>query len=643
MNFRYLFLVLGLAAGSNTVVLATNSGVRNAVADSDSLQLLDDVVVTGTRTATTARNLPVTVSIVGQQTLSEHQRINVLPTLTEQVPGLFVTQRAMMGYGVSNGAAGGINLRGIAAGSGQLLVLIDGHPQYNGIYGHSIADAYQTMMTERVEVLRGPASVLYGSNAMGGVINIVTRGMKQDGVRTHLHLGAGSYGTVQGELSNQVRQGKFSSTVAVQYGRSDNHRPRMGFEQYGGYAKVGYELAEHWSAFADVDLTHFNASYPGTTDAPMLEADQWITRGAANAGIENHYDNTSGRISVYHNWGRHKINDGYAEGKQPQTRFFRSEDALTGVSLYQSASLWQGGNVTVGVDYQHIQGNAYYTSRETGEVLETQNKQSAEKEMDEVAGYVDLRQDLTSWLTLDAGIRFDHHSVVGSEWVPQAGVVVRPIEAGEVRLMASKGFRCPTMREMYLYPPSNEELEPERIWNYELAWKHRLPAMGLSYGVNLFMLEGDNMIQTATVKTSDGGSKKQNINTGEISNRGIEIEASWMLNEHWTLHTNHSWLHMKNHVLGAPEYKGYLGGQYRNGKWTASAGLQQICGLFTAVGTDDDPAETFTLLNATVNYQLLPKAQLWLKGDNLLAQQYEINAGYPMPRATFMAGINIAF
>lgn len=66
-------------------------------------------------------------------------------------------------------------------------------------------------MTERVEVLRGPASLLYGSNAMGGVVNIVTRGMQADGVRTQVTAGAGSYGTVQAEASNRLRQGRWHS------------------------------------------------------------------------------------------------------------------------------------------------------------------------------------------------------------------------------------------------------------------------------------------------------------------------------------------------------------------------------------------------------------------------------------------------
>ncbi len=596
----------------------------------DSLSL-EGVVVTGTRNATDIRHLPMTVTVIEREKLTEQHQTSVLPTVMQQVPGLFVTSRSMMGYAVSTGAAGGINLRGITGGAGQLLVLIDGHPQYNGIYGHPIADSYQTLMAERVEVLRGPASVLYGSNAMGGVLNIVTRSMQENGVRTTVDLGVGSYGTIQAEASNQLRSGKFSSTLSAQYSRTDNHRPRMGFEQYGGYLKLGYDISSHWYTYIDANLTHFNASYPGTVSSPLYDADQWITRGVVSAALENHYNRTSGALSVYTNFGRHKIDDGTANPEQPTQRYFRSKDALIGVSWYQSAQLFEGNRLTVGVDYQHIYGHAYYTSKQTGEVLDTPNKQSGKSYRNEIAGYVDFRQDLTSWLTIDAGLRVDHHSVVGTEWVPQAGVVVRPIQTGEIKAMVSKGFRNPTMREMYLYPPSNEELKPERLWNYELSWKHRLGAF--NYGANLFYIIGDNMIQTVN---------RQNVNTGEIKNYGMELEADWRISNHWAVSTNHSLLHMEHHVIAAPTYKGFLGANYNCDKWSVIAGLQYISGLYTAVG-DAEQKENFCLLNASVNYALTKYLTLWVHGENLLAQSYEINLGYPMPRATFMGGVNLRF
>ena len=604
------------------------SAHAESVTDSLTLQ---EVVVTGTRNATDVRHLPMTVTVIGRETLTEQYQTNVLPTVMQQVPGLFVTSRSMMGYGVSTGGSGGINLRGISGGAGQLLVLIDGHPQYQGIYGHPISDSYQTLMAERVEVLRGPASVLYGSNAMGGVMNIVTRSMKEDGMKTSINLGAGSYGTVQAEASNQLRNGKFSSTVSAQYGRTDNHRPRMGFEQYGGYLKLGYDFNDHWNAYIDADITHFNASHPGTTTSPLFDADQWITRGVISAALENHYGWTSGAVSAYSNFGRHKIDDGTADPTKPTARYFRSKDALTGISWYQSAQLFEGNRLTVGIDYQNIYGNAYYTSKETGDVLDTPNKQSGRSYRNEIAGYVDFRQDLLSWLTVDAGIRLDHHSVTGTEWIPQAGLVIRPVSTGELKAMASKGFRNPTMREMYLYPPSNEELEPERIWNYELSWRHRIDAF--SYGLNIFYIKGDNMIQTI---------QRKNVNTGEIENYGAEIEATWRFNNNLSLTTNHSLLHMEHKIVAAPEYKGFLGANYHKNHWTAIAGLQFISNLYTEVG-DQETKENFCLLNASVSYALTKACSLWVRGENLLAQSYEINLGYPMPRATFMGGVNLNF
>lgn len=612
------------------------SSIVNKESYNEEDSLLNEVLVTGTRSATTSRNLPVTVSVIDREALTANERTNILPTLTELVPGMMVTQRGVMGFGVSGGAAGGIGVRGLSAGTGQVLVLVDGHPQYQGVFGHSIGDSYQTMMAEKVEVVRGPASVLYGSNAMGGVINIITRGMKSDGVQTHLKLGAGSYGTIQTEVSNQVRKGRFSSTVAAQYGRSDNHRPRMGFEQYGGYAKVAYDISDNWNAFADIDITHFNASYPGSTDKPLFEADQWITRGVATLGLENHYSKTNGRISVYDNFGIHKINDGYAEGAKPQTELFRSKDALAGVSWYQTLNIIQGNNITVGMDYQHIYGRAYYTSRETGETVTTGRRgmQSTHTHNNEIAGYVDIRQDIAQWLTLDAGIRLDNHSTAGTEWIPQFGIVLKPVADGTLKATVSKGFRNPTTKELYLYGTANDTLHAERMWNYEIAWRQSLLQGAFTYGVNLFLMEGDNMIATVPMN----GAQK-NVNTGDFLNRGAELETSWRINSHWRLNTNHSLLHMDKPLDGCAKYKGYLGADIRYEKWTATVGATQISGLYTVAATDTK--ESFTLVNATLGYQLTPNIRLWVKGDNLLCEKYEFISGYPMPRATFMGGVNV--
>jgi iron complex outermembrane receptor protein len=247
-----------------------------------------------------------------------------------------------MGYGVSTGAAGGMTIRGIGGNpTAQVLMLIDGHPQYMGLMGHPLADSYQTLMAERVEVVRGPASVLYGSNAMGGVINIITKKQQQDGIRTGLRAMYGSYNTLSTELNNAVRSGKFNSFVSLGYNRSDNNRKDMEFEQYSGYAKVGYDFTPNWKSFADLDLTNFKASNPGTVKSPVIDNDADITRGVTSFSLENNYEKTSGALKFFYNFGTHKINDGYIPEKTPLNERFRSNDRMLGVLLYQTYNLFQ--------------------------------------------------------------------------------------------------------------------------------------------------------------------------------------------------------------------------------------------------------------------------------------------------------------
>ena len=281
------------------------------VPDSLSVQkkvTIEEVVVTGTRNETDVRHLPMTISVVNREQIELRNDPSLLPLLTEYIPGLFTTSRGLMGYGVSGGAAGGMSLRGIGGVPQEglpttgMLVLIDGHPQYMGLMGHPISDAYQSLLAERVEVLRGPASVLYGSNAMGGVINIVTRKMQQDGIRTHANVGYSSYNTLQSEVTNRIRKGRFTSIVSGSYNRTDGHRKDMEFEQYGGYAKFGYEISDAWNVWADVNLTHFDASNPGEISNPLLDNDQRITRGMTSFALANHYAKTSGALSFFYNW-----------------------------------------------------------------------------------------------------------------------------------------------------------------------------------------------------------------------------------------------------------------------------------------------------------------------------------------------------
>lgn len=276
--------------------------------------------------------------------------------------------------------------------------------------------------------------------------------------------------------------------------------------------------------------------------------------------------------------------------------------------------------------------NRYVEGERNGE-----REHIVDKVQHEIAGYIDFRQDISHWLTLDAGIRIDHHSHIGTEWIPQAGLSFHLPGSIELKASAGKGFRYPTIREMYMFPPKNPDLRPESMWNYELAFAQRLLDGRLSYGINVFYIDGKNLI----VAVPRAGATPLNMNTGKIDNTGVEVEAAYRIHPHWSVETNYSYLHMDNPVLGAPEHKFYAGAMFSKNRWTVSTGLQYVANLYTDV--DHVQTEDFVLWNINGSFKVTEWFDIWARGENLLAQRYEINAGYPMPKATIMAGINVKF
>ena len=348
--------------------------------------------------------------------------------------------------------------------------------------------------------------------------------------------------------------------------------------------------------------------------------------------LENHYEKTSGALSFFYNWGDHWINDGYQPGGEPLQYRFNSNDQMLGVSWYQSIQLLQGNRLTVGADYFHFGGEAW------NQFFDGHRETSANKSLNEVAGYVDFRQDIAAWLTLDAGARVDYHSQTGTEFIPQVGLAFHLPENAEIKAMASKGFRNPTIREMYMFPPQNPDLKPEKLWNYELSFSQRLMDNRLSYGLNVFYINGENLIIRLP---NPNGSGMLNQNSGEIENWGAEANVGYQFNPVWSVMANYSWLHMENPVLASPEHKLYGGVNFRKGRWSASTGIQYVKGLYTDL--DAATKENFVLWDMQGSFKATNYLSFYVRGENLLAQRYEINAGYPMPKATFMGGVNINF
>lgn len=606
-----------------------------AAAQNDSLKMqatIGEVVVTGDRHSM-MRQTPISVSVISRQSIEQQHNSSLLPTISKHIPGLFITSRSTMGYGVSTGAAGQMSLRGIGGSpTTALLVAIDGVPQYMGLMGHPIADVCHSSMAESVEVLRGASSVLYGSNAMGGVINIITRKMPKDGIEDNIELSYGSFNTLQSSISNRLKRGKFSSSANATYNRTDGHRADMGFEQVGGNLNLKYELSERWDISLAGQITHFNASNPGSVTAPIFDNDSRITRYSTTLSVRNRYAKSSGAINIFYNGGRHRINDGYSAGEEPLDYRFNSRDEMWGASLFQNFSLIEGNNLIAGIDYQHFGGKAWNRFLD-----EQPDKITANKALSEVAAYLNLRQRIARIVMLDAGLRYDHHSHAGAEWVPQAGVELQLPHHMQLKATVSKGFRFPTIREMYMFPPQNPDLKPESVINYELSLQQRLPQEQISYGINIYYIDGKNLIRTQPV---DG--RPLNINTGHVENYGVEAQIAWQISPKWRTEAAYSYLHMRYPVVAAPRHKLYATIDFSHKRWHVTTEAQYIAGLITQTSPLTEESG-FILWDAGAEYGITPRLQLFARIENILGTEYQINAGYPMPGTTFMGGLRFKF
>ena len=192
-----------------------------------------------------------------------------------------------------------------------------------------------------------------------------------------------------------------------------------------------------------------------------------------------------------------------------------------------------------------------------------------------------------------------------------------------------------------MWGTANPDLKAESMWNYELAFNQRLFDNRLSYGFNLFYINGKNMITTASIDH-----RMMNVNTGKIKNAGLEMQMAYRISKPWSADANYSYLHMEHPVVTAPENKLYAGMSFSKKKWLLSSGVQYIQGLYTNVkvnGKGNETSENFVLWNIRGTFQATRNLALWLRGENLLAQRYEIISGYPMPKATFMGGVNFRF
>ena len=611
-----------------TIFLLFVSALDSSGAETvDTTRVLNEIVVTGTNSRVPQKLLPYTVSVVDSRQLETTGQTQILSAISGMVPSLFVTQRSIFGFGVSNNGAGHIKLRGVGGDrASAVLMMVDGQPQFAGIYSHHIADFYDKEYVERIEVLRGPGSVLYGSNAMAGTINVITKTAKENGVRTTIQSQYGSFNTWLSSATNTVRHNRFSSLVSLSYNRTDGTVDNFDFTQADGYAKIGYDFSDRWTANLDYTLMNFRGNdpiYPTLSDPGSTDIyHQNITRGEVSATASNNYGSTSGTARIYYNYGNHFVDD---------PRHFHSKDDRLGVILYQNFRPWHNATATVGFDFDIYSGEIPMS----GGNSHTEGSMStiSRKTVTEYSPYITLSQMLLdNLLNLNAGLRMANSDKFGTQWIPQFGFSLNPGLGWTVKGNLAMGYRNPSFRELYLYRMANPDLQPEKMMNYEVSLAKSF-SQYFSAELTAYYSKGDNLIQQVDMK---------NQNTLAFINKGLELSAhSHPLDNLWLMAT-YSYLHTSlADLVGAPVNQYYLGAEWKPWRFlNIGADLKGIGGLYVAQGIKH---QNYALFNLKVTWDLCRYLSVFTRLENITDADYMINRGYEMPGFTAMGGFKANF
>jgi iron complex outermembrane receptor protein len=611
---------------------------------------LEDMVVTATRTERPLGEVPASVSVIDKEAVqkSPGQRVeDILAT----VPGIDQQGQYSFGRGRSN-----IYMRGINS-TGKVMVMVDGIPA-NASYGGTVEwSMISPENIERIEVVRGPASSLYGSHAMAGVINIITKKPERDH-EIRFKQEYGSLETWSSSLSSQGRGDTFGYRLSGRYKTSEgyySHRPQEPWD-----TKSDYEIKN-----IDGDLYFFQNEL-SSLKLGFSHLDRDFGRGYKSNDIEREVDRANliyERVSAKVGWsGSAYYNKEYQfvdfAGIAPPYEVVVQNEEHTwpfyGAMLQSSIFLADWSTLTIGAEYKHssIEGRGFNYIDEPGRYNDTEGKQEYvsvyfQEEMlfvnDNLIVNLGARQDY--WKSYD-GSHFDntypernadYEEKSWDAFNPKLGLLYHVTGNTALRASAAKGFAAPPLSRLYLVLPrgrimmyGNPELEPETLVSYEAGVDHFFTD-NLSLGLTFYHSDGKDFVGRryldATTMVYD--------NISEVQMRGIEAVLKYSINEKWSAWVNYTYNESTiekdptapetegDYLPYVPKNKGNFRITYDNPDlFTASCTVKYVGKRYSNVPNEDGKAlDDYTTMDLYLARNIMKNLKLYLACQDVFDEQ----------------------
>ncbi len=569
------------------------------------------VIVAGRYTTTLARETNSIAVIPGEEItrLADH---SALEALQWEVPSAFLAETRVGGFGVGTQGTGMITLRGMGGKPNTgVAVMVDGHPDFMGIFGHPLPDVYGMDDVERVDVLLGPASTVFGGHALGGVINIVSAPVRRNTLRASVE--AGTWNTYSASAGISRALGDHGFRLALRHSSSDGHVPQSDFRSTRVQAAWEWHMSDAWQLSLRGRYAPSQYDDPTRTSDPAgLGTYADIRRGMGQLRLENDLGSITGSTQAHFNTGHHEFFDGFV-----------SDDRTVGVSTYQQWRASSTFSIAAGGEFLQYGGEA--------------NLDNVEHLMNTTGVYALAMYSPADIVHLRGGIRYQHHSLGFSSVAPTLGVSVTPLAGLRVYASMQSGFRHPTLRELYLFPPSNPDLTEEFSRGYEIGTEYVF-AQG---SVRIAAFRNDVRDMIALVGNPSPPPPVRFRNAVDADQLGAEASLRYRLTSFLIGQASWSTLDPDGRTAFSPaqQFKYMLHALLGDVRVTLSG--QYFEDLFA--GDDSTlPMPDAHVLDMTVSWRSPWPVELYLKGRNILDRQYSILPGYAAPGAHVLAGVRYA-
>jgi outer membrane receptor for ferrienterochelin and colicins len=533
-------------AGDIPIIVLPPGESDGVAADTDQSQppavRLDTIVVTGTRTPHRWTDSPVDVQLIDERAI-RNSGARDLAELLEREGGVYVTRTA--------GRGSSIELQGLSGE--QVLILVDGRRMIGRINGNIDLTRLRLDSVERVEIVKGPSSALYGSDALGGVVNVITRGGGADqGSSITLRANEahdadvlGNAGITLGAVAGQI-SGGYLRTQPYDLDKSTPAEDGLDGRTRFGSGNARWSMNESASIdfYGSYSLDDTTRTDGGTSAAQSFKTRKRIEEVRTGIAPDLRFGSRAHlRLDAYYN----RYFDQFLQIQNGNEDNVLDEETLNELFAGNGQFDYSLGahRVSVGGEYQFEQLDA--------------DRLSASAERDRESLFLQDDWTSTRWSVVP-GLRYDRDSQFGEQLSPKLALRYAVSSALTLRAGFGKGFRAPDFKELLLRfdnpavgyrVEGNPDLQPEKAtgFNAGLTW---LAASELSFALSAYHNDVDELIDIVGAEPEGDTQRFTYRNVDRATLSGVDLQTSWQLNEFLLLQGGYGWLHSEDEATGEP-------------------------------------------------------------------------------------------